>query len=358
MGIDIPDIRGVVHFLLPESTEQYYQQIGRCGRDGNPSWAVLFYTDKNVKVRQHDYIEKGFPATEEIQAAYSELLGDSVTPRSFPYFGSTELQQSSFHYFLRSGVIEYLGKGIQSLECFSGVSCQLFQQYWRLTRNHAILKTAEKSGIDLGELTQSIITLYFKGELKKISAPSKCLFIKASAKELSQEILKTIEVDLDEKKNYRVSLFTTFVEMLKSFVDSTTLHDNIGEYLGLGKYKYRKIHQTLSGCMVRSKSEVIIANILFQNGVVFEYEHRLFFPGIKNPIKPDFTLQIGNKTIYWEHLGMLDDEEYVRQWRYKEKLFILNPEKWLITTQESATLSKQTEQIIESLRHSTPGLGQ
>ena len=77
------------------------------------------------------------------------------------------------------------------------------------------------------------------------------------------------------------------------------------------------IHRTARGEAVRSKSEVIIADLLYANGINYLYEEPLERNGI---IKyPDFTIEDDNtgETYYWEHLGMLGNPIYQRRWNEK-----------------------------------------
>ena len=79
MGIDKPDIRFIIHTQIPQSPIHYYQEIGRAGRDGQPSYIILFYNPKDKELPEA-FIEGGRPSIKKyekvIAAVKKELLGE------------------------------------------------------------------------------------------------------------------------------------------------------------------------------------------------------------------------------------------------------------------------------------------
>lgn len=123
------------------------------------------------------------------------------------------------------------------------------------------------------------------------------------------------------------------------------------EFSNMGSwYEEGKIHKTLSEYMVRSKSEVIIANLLVSNEIEsFKYEKILYAPD-KTFYLPDFTINVNGKTYYWEHVGMLDKPKYKQRWEQKVVWYDKHFPGKLLTTYEGGGLTLDAQKIIDRIK--------
>ena len=104
---------------------------------------------------------------------------------------------------------------------------------------------------------------------------------------------------------------------------------------------------TLSKYFVRSKSEVVITNLLVSESIPFEYETPLYAPD-GTMYLPDFTVTFRGDTYYWEHVGMLDNPGYKAHWEKKEKWYEEHFPGKLIVTYEGADLTTKAKEIIDN----------
>ena len=134
---------------------------------------------------------------------------------------------------------------------------------------------------------------------------------------------------------------------------SKVLQDwSIADYEKSYKYPEQLIHKSISGKVVRSKSEAMIDMFLFQKKIPYHYEELLVLGGIR--MYPDFTIRHPKtgEFFYWEHFGMVDDPVYYQKMVAKMRTYITHgicPSVQLIMTYETQACPLSLEMIEKTI---------
>lgn len=250
MGIDIPDIRVVVHYLVPESIEQYYQEVGRAGRDSQQAFGYLLFSETNFRVRR-DLIKKSLFKPERIKDIFENTIKttsqSSATLKrkrqttevddteKIYSLSKTDIREDNsemiiFLFLLAKGVIKLHGKGIQFFDCFENTSRNKMYELMQEASVQGIVKRiAKKLNKSIEQINHDIFIMFNQEEIKLVKVPVN-VFNYSISGELTDELIKEIYSKLKIRMENRMINFEKLVLFIESKSDPMKI---ISDYLGI-----------------------------------------------------------------------------------------------------------------------------
>lgn len=218
MGVDIPDIRVVVNYLISETVEQYYQEVGRGGRDGEQAYGYLLYTNQSKRGRlmllnQSLCTEKSLIDLYEDRRPRGEMSFGHIS-----YEDMNEEQKVAYALLQEYKIYSAVAKGLSSIRCLEAISAEgqsFIDSLKQYARNGSTSVISKKSGKNINSLILSIWEMCANGHIKMIKAPDRSIFY-VQNKELDDDLKNKILNDQDAKKNLRVLKFEEFVSSIEA----------------------------------------------------------------------------------------------------------------------------------------------
>lgn len=241
MGINIPDIESIIHIHIPNSIEEYYQQVGRGWRRKNPVKTcncIVLWSDKNFAERKRTLLKQKY-STETVLNAYSALLGGADISKVGQILNKSKdvlMNDKSHnlqllrHKLEKFGIIRTLGELNGSPETIVMHTPTLL---WKKVQNAArdgmdsFGYVIEETGISLQEIIDHLYEQDLNNNIKKLPAMQKDIFFEILKLKISEITLQEIANEINEDINYRIQQLEALKELFMGKNINEILSNNL-----------------------------------------------------------------------------------------------------------------------------------
>jgi ATP-dependent DNA helicase RecQ len=265
-GIDVQGINVVIHYMIPESLNQYYREISRIDQTiigqsvmqkeiaskqnaieskqnaieskqnaieskhmqlkaerMSSSQAYLLYTPLNIDVKKREFIDEEFPC-EQMVVGFYNTIGRRKGIKIFPYKENDDIQ-SCLPYYVEAGISRVVGKGFSDLKDISDIDDPLIQKMYDGSNTKTFGRILKDNEWSVKEI-ENIVYGGFVDSHYTMNKPLKnWLVIDVVENEITNARLKVVLVSISDKKKYKHEQLDEFIHLItKSGVNTTDLY--------------------------------------------------------------------------------------------------------------------------------------